>query len=568
MFKIIKLVANKESFHEIKFKDGVNIILGKQKNKVKSSKKNTTNGIGKSLIIKIIDFCLASEKVKEWEVPLTEWIFTLTINVDGVDHTLARAIDRQNIIVLDGEEKKVNEVREILRTYTNISPDFSFRQIINRYLRKGKLAYNNYLTTIKGEKDCNTLLVVTYLLGFDYFLCKEKIKLKQDLDGNCALLRKAKSDPAFQSLFGIGQCDIDLELSNIAFEIEKLEKEIAAKNYAENYEDIQAKTNEISNMLDALSNRKFIALNNIDAITKALSREITVGVESVKEIYKEIGVYFSNNLIHTLEELESFHVSLLNSRKETLIKDLSLLQKELSEIESVIDNLNEELNENLEFLRIHSAMDKYVVAVRQIDALKVKKKEIEKIANIEKEIKTKIEQIKKDIADSNIAAQVYLDGICDRCENINKQFVSLAKTFYENKKSALSIKCNDGDNQVRFNVEARITSDGSDGIQEIITFCFDWVLLLQNVTNIGFIYHDSLLIANVEQRQKEILFTKISELCEDNYQYIININKDQIEGFDQSTIDKITDNVVLTITDESVESKLLGVEVDLGRGIE
>jgi len=568
MFKIIKLSANKESFHEIKFKDGVNIILGKQKIKAKSNKKSTTNGIGKSLVIKIIDFCLASDKVKEWEAPLAEWVFTLTINVDGVDHTLSRAINKQNLIVFDGEEKKIKEVREILRTYTNISSDFSFRQIINRYLRKGKLAYNNYLTTIKGEKDCNTLLVVTYLLGFDYLLCKEKIKLKQDLDGNGALLRKAKSDPSFQSLFGIGQCDIDLELSNIAFEIEKLEEEITAKNYAENYEDIQAKANEISNMLDTLSNRKFVVLNNIDAITKALSREITVGVENVKEIYREIGIYFSNNLIHTLEELESFHVSLLNSRKEALSKDLSLLQKELNQIDGTIVGLNDELNEKLEFLKIHSAMDKYVVAVRQIDALKAKKKEIEKIANIEKEIKTKIEQIKKDIADSNISAQTYLDGICDRCENINKQFVSLTKTFYENKKSALSIKCNDGDNQIRFNVDARITSDGSDGIQEIITFCFDWVLLLQNVTNIGFIYHDSLLIANVEQRQKEILFTKISELCASNYQYIININKDQIEGFAQSTIDRINNDVVLTITDESVASKLLGIEVDLGREIE
>ena len=568
MFKIIKLAANKETFHEIVFKDGVNIVLGKQKIKTKENKKNTTNGIGKSLIIKIIDFCLASDKVKEWETPLAKWIFTLTINVDGVDHTLSRAIDKQNIIVFDGEEKNIKEVREILKTYSNINFDFSFRQVINRYLRKGKLAYNNYLTTIKGEKDCNTLLVITYLLGLDYLLCKEKIKLKQDLDGNGTLLKKAKSDSSFQALFGIGQCDIDLELSNIAFEIERLEEEINDKNYAENYEDIQEKANMISNRLDVLSNRKFIVLNNIDAITSALSREINVSVENVKEIYREIGVNFSNNLIHTLEELESFHVSLLNSRKATLSKDLALLQNELKEIDASITSLNDELNEKLEFLRIHSAMDKYVVAIRQIDALKTKKKEIEKIANIEKEIKTKIEQIKKDIADSNIAAQTYLDSVCEKCENINKQFVSLAKSFYENKKSALSIKCNDGDNQIRFNIDARITSDGSDGIQEIITFCFDWVLLLQNITNIGFIYHDSLLIANVEQRQKEILFTKIKELCGSNYQYIININKDQIEGFAQPIIDKINDDVVLTITDESVESKLLGVEVDLGREIE
>lgn len=381
------------------------------------------------------------------------------------------------------------------------------------------------------------------------------------------MLKKAKSDPSFQALFGIGQNDIDLELSNVGFEIEKLEQEMIAKNYAENYEDVQEKANEISNTLDSLSNRKFIISNNINAIMNALSREITVGIESVKEVYNEIGICFSKNLVHVLEEIQAFHISLLNARKKALRKDLLLLEGELKEIDSKIKHLNFELNEYLEFLKIHSAMDKYMVAIRQIDALKAKKREIERIANIEKEIKTKIEQTKKEIAESNIKAQIYLDNVSEQCENINRQFVTLAKTFYENKKSALSIKCNDGDNQIRFNIDARITSDGSDGIQEIITFCFDWVLLLQNITNLGFIYHDSLLIANVEQRQKEMLFKKISELCGSQYQYIININADQIEGFDKTTMDLLNDKIILTITDESVESKLLGIEVDLGREI-
>ena len=568
MFKLIKLTANKDTFHEISFKEGVNIVLGKQKNKTRQDKKNTTNGIGKSLIIKIIDFCLGSDAIKEWEVPLAEWVFTLTISVEGNRHILSRSVAKQNVICYDGNEKKIKEVREILREFSNIISDFSFRQIINRFLRKGKMAYNNYLTTIKGEKDCNTLQIVAYLLGLNYLLCKEKIALKQDLDGNVTFLRKSKSDSSFQALFGIGQYDIDLELSNIGFEIEHLENDIASKNYAENYEEIQEKTNQISDRLDALQNRKFIVLNNINTINDALSREITVGIEAVKNVYEDLGIHFSENLICSLKEIESFHVSLLQRRKEALSKDLLSLQAELKRISNEIETLNNDLNENLAFLEAHSAMDKYVVVIRQIDALKTKKKEIERIANIEKEIKTKVEKIKKDIADSNIGAQIYLDSIRTHCDEINRRFVTLAKTFYEHKKSALSIKCNDGDNQIRFNIDARITSDGSDGIQEIITFCFDWVLLLQNITNLGFIYHDSLLIANVEQRQKEILFEQITELCGSKYQYIINVNADQIEGFGKGTQQIINNNTILTLTDEDVRSKLLGIEVDLGRDVD
>ena len=127
---------------------------------------------------------------------------------------------------------------------------------------------------------------------------------------------------------------------------------------------------------------------------------------------------------------------------------------------------------------------------------------------------------------------------------------------------------NDGVNQTRFNVDARITSDGSDGIQEVITFCFDWVLMLQRITNLGFIYHDSLLIANVEQRQKEIVFEIVKELCEKGYQYIININADQVETFSEKMKRFIDNNTILVLTDDDVRSKLLGVEVDLGRNIE
>lgn len=567
MFKLIKLSSNKSSFHDIVFKDGLNVIVGNQANYDKN-KKNTTNGIGKSLIIKIIDFCLASEKIKEWEGPLFDWIFTLKIKVNQEEHTLSRSIEKQGFIMLDNDEKPIKFVREKLKEYAKISGDFSFREIINRFLRKGKIAYNGYKTSIKGEKDCNTLQVITYLLGLDYTLCKEKIQQKKNLDSSNALLKSAKNDPSFQTIFGIGQYDIDLELSNIVFEIERLQDEIKNKNYAENYIEVQNKANQISDRLDELSNRRFVVENNLKIINEALTREITVEFKDIEKIYQEVGVIFPEKTICSIGEVELFHQTLLQKRKETLSKDSLILQDELKSNISEVELLNKQLNECLDFLRVHSAMDKYVVAVRQIDALKTKKAEIERVANIEKDIKKSIEQLKTEISSSNIKAQTYLDSVSTETDAINKRFVSFAKKFYENKKSALSIKNNDGDNQVRFNVDARITSDGSDGIQEIITFCFDWVLMLQNITNISFIYHDSLLIANVENRQKEILFNLVNDLCGNEYQYIININQDQISGFEDSSKKIIKDNTVLSLTDKDIQSKLLGIEVDLGREIE
>ena len=169
------------------------------------------------------------------------------------------------------------------------------------------------------------------------------------------------------------------------------------------------------------------------------------------------------------------------------------------------------------------------------------------------------------MSNANLKAQIYLDEAAEKLNKLNSQFMSLAKTFYEDKKSALLIKNNDGENQQRFNIDARITSDGSDGIQEIIIFCFDWILLNSNKTRQGFMYHDSLLIANVENRQKEILFTLSNQLCiNNNKQYIININYDQILGFEDEVKKLINQKTILTLTDKSAKEKLLGIEVDLG----
>lgn len=77
-----------------------------------------------------------------------------------------------------------------------------------------------------------------------------------------------------------------------------------------------------------------------------------------------------------------------------------------------------------------------------------------------------------------------------------------------------------------------------------------------------------MLIANVENRQKEILFTLSNQLCiNNNKQYIININYDQILGFEDEVKKLINQKTILTLTDKNAKEKLLGIEVDLGSEI-
>lgn len=56
--KLLSLRANKSSFHPVIFKDGINIIVGKQVAPLNENDGNTYNGVGKSLTLHLIHFAL------------------------------------------------------------------------------------------------------------------------------------------------------------------------------------------------------------------------------------------------------------------------------------------------------------------------------------------------------------------------------------------------------------------------------------------------------------------------------------------------------------------------------
>ncbi len=62
--RLIELSANKESFKTVSFKpEGISLIVGKREAPDIPNKKKTYNSVGKSLIIRIVHFCLASRPI-------------------------------------------------------------------------------------------------------------------------------------------------------------------------------------------------------------------------------------------------------------------------------------------------------------------------------------------------------------------------------------------------------------------------------------------------------------------------------------------------------------------------
>ena len=67
----------------------------------------------------------------------------------------------------------------------------------------------------------------------------------------------------------------------------------------------------------------------------------------------------------------------------------------------------------------------------------------------------------------NKNTDVYLEEIDELLTKLRQKFLEMAKMFYPKKKSGLLIENNIGENQLRFNIEAKIEDDSSDGVNEV-----------------------------------------------------------------------------------------------------
>ena len=190
------------------------------------------------------------------------------------------------------------------------------------------------------------------------------------------------------------------------------------------------------------------------------------------------------------------------------------------------------MDELLDFLNSHGALEEYVALTKQLAALQNELNRIHEYQRILKTYKDTVLDIKANLIIQDKETQTYLDDEAEYLSELKNKYWTFAKRFYPKKRSGLVIKNNSGENTLRYTLEARIEDDSSDGVNEVRMFCFDFLLLICRKSKMSFIAHDSRLFANMDPRQRETLFRIVSETCpKENFQYICSINEDALLSF-------------------------------------
>jgi len=107
--QLIKVYANNESFRTVKFNpSGLNFIVAKQKNPEKNDEGKTYNGVGKSLLVRIINYCLGASKDRYvgFCEKLEGWEFYLDFTIGTRHFTAKRSTGEPQNVVLNDERTK------------------------------------------------------------------------------------------------------------------------------------------------------------------------------------------------------------------------------------------------------------------------------------------------------------------------------------------------------------------------------------------------------------------------------------------------------------------------------
>lgn len=574
--RLIKVTANQPSFKTVVFNPtGISLIVGTRTAEQDHQDDRSYNGVGKSLLVEIVHFCLGSNPNTAFQNSLPDWEFSLYFEIDDRQYLSTRSTNHQKKIIFNGQEIPLKQFNEEMEKLTFSIPelgasDLSFRSLIPRFIRRSNQDYIDPRHTSGDREDYTVILRNLFLLGMEINLIQKKYQLRKRQVETQAFEKNFKKDPFIKEYY-TGNKDATLQVKFLELQIGKLDKDLAAFKVAEDFYEIENLANKINSELKDLKNKKTVIENAIHNVEKSLQVRTDYSKEKIISLYNEILDTFKESSIQRLEAVEDFHKKLLKNRISRLGQERIKLKNELKQALEKIDELNSDLDKKLSYLSDKRALDQYVSVSNQRSEHLRQLHKLQDYQTLLQKSRDDLIHISRDLAEETIKTNDYLQNTESERNNLTSLFSELAKLFYPEAPAGITIDNNTGENKVRFNFDVRIEADGSDGINSVKIFCYDLaVLLLECNHRINFIWHDSRLFSDIDPRQRATLFKTAHKLALENQkQYIATVNQDQLEAlkgeFTEEEYSQIFmgKRVILELKDDGYQSKLLGIQVDM-----
>lgn len=565
--KLLQLRSDNPKFKTLNFFSGLNIVAGLQLSK---EEKQTFNGIGKSLSLKLIHYMFGSTfNIKDSEARRLKsflsgyGVFYLSFIHKEKKYTIKKDFSKPDYYI-NGE--KINQTAYPSRLKEIFFGDqfpISFRQIFNCFARRfGGTYYSNVLTQQgRPHTDYHQRLTNLFLLGIKTELLLDRLRVQENLKH----LEKAS-----KVIKGYGDALDKTNLKDLKDDISRLYKQKANFIIAENYDsmkkqadDLTVRINEIRNAIFFDEKKKQKKEGNLIS-----SENINIDPARIEKIFKEADFFFSDQIVKRLEDAQKFHNTLVVNRKRRLKLEIKELEIKLTECSKDLRKISEKRDGILKDLDNSGALEELNSISARIKSLEAERDDLEKYEKLLTDFKK--DKSKLDLENMHIKdkSMLYLDQEREHISFIEDQFRVLVKRFYDDSGGSFDVVGTETAKYL-FDIDIHVPKEGSQGVGEAKIFCYDVLLCQLNKNLLGFLAHDGCIFSEMDPRQKSTILKIVLELIQNGeFQYFLNVGENtlkeildkdnKINILNENDKKQIEESVIISLYDKNPKNWLFG----------
>ncbi|MUP37412.1 DUF2326 domain-containing protein [Labilibaculum euxinus] len=529
---------------DIEFRKGINLIVDRSEGKI------TGNSVGKTTVLKLIDFCFGAKAKNIWEDPENkkeiyalvkdylidnEVLISLCLTENLDDENASEIIIERNF--LSAKSKVIRKVNgkqllddEFVPHLTgllfpeHVTDKPTLRQIISHNIRYKDLSISNTLKTLDGyTSDAVYETLHLFLLGCEFKQGNSKQELLEQIrqeDTFRKRLEKVQTKSAYETT-----------LSLIESEIEELNIKKSSLNLNENFEtdlnslnQLKYGINKLSSEISKLNIRKELINETLIELEASTSG---IDTEQLNQIYQQ-ATNVLGKLQKSFEDMVNYHNNMISEKTKFISNELPSIESKIKKQNRELKNL---LKKEAELSLVISKSDSFEELEILIGELNEKyrlKGEYENIIQQLNEVESNIKSYNKTL--NSIDEELFSDDfeltVKTQLNKFNKHFTSVSELLY-NEKYALKydkIKNKKGQRLYKFSA---FNTNFSSGKKQGEISCFDIAYTFfaddENIPCMHFILNDKKELMHDNQ------LVKIAELVnESEIQFVASILKDKL----------------------------------------
>ncbi len=438
---------------DIHFHSGLNLIVDETP---AGSGKETGNNVGKTTVLKLVDFCLGANAkgiysdqenkrneyklVKDFLVE-NKVCIALVLKDDLLQEESREVFIERNFLSrknkiqrIDGKDKTDDEFEEALTGLLfpgHYGKKPTFRQIIAHNIRYEDLSLNNTLKNLnRYTRDDEYETLYLFLFGCDFEQGDTKQELRAHIDIEEKFRKRLESEQtksAYEAALNLIQADID-----------DLERQKASLNLNPNFESDLDKLNKIKYQINLTSSdigrlelRKELISEAQEEIQSSKSN---IDLQQLQQVYQQATSLVSG-IQKTFQDLYNFHNQMVEAKIKFILQDLPEIDEKLS---AQREYLNRLLAEETELSAVIIQSDSFNVLeqlIVELNAKYQKKGNYENTLRQLNSVESKLVGLNKDLIaiDNELFSDEFALKVKDQINKFNRQFSSVSNELYGEK---------------------------------------------------------------------------------------------------------------------------------------